>query len=458
MLSFPSFSIHSIFIVMSALLALIGFLITIAVVVTVHEGGHCFMAKLLGVKVLRFSIGMGKVIWSKQKGETQYCISMLPLGGYVSMLDEEDPEQTLTPEDRACAYSSQPRWKKALILFAGPAVNFVLAFVLFAAVGAIGTPDLAPVMGTPPAKSQAAAEGIREGDRLLRVDGVRIEGLSDLSLELTNKTGEGKVAMTFLRDGEEFTRHFSMAGMTLDDLAAQPAAFRLGLYPFMRDPMIRGVLPSTPAEKAGVRAGDRVLTVNGAAVTSVQETIDKIGASTGDVVLSVENIEARGEIRTIVMTPEEKDGRRLIGVTITAMPEFVTVRLSPLNAVLAGWNKVKKITVMQVKGVQQMATGEASTKNLSGPLAIADMAGSAVQSGVVPFLEYLALISVAIGFMNLLPVPALDGGQLTVLALEALRGRDFSARTRMNITRTGFFLMLLLFVVVMNNDVTRLFG
>ncbi len=170
------------------------------------------------------------------------------------------------------------------------------------------------------------------------------------------------------------------------------------------------------------------------------------------------------EKRTLTMTPEMTDGVAKVGISIAAIPEMVTVRLGPVDAVIAGWQKVKKLTllqlkgvsqmatVLQLKGVSQMATGEASTKNLSGPIAIADMAGSAVKNGVVPFLEYLALFSLAIGCLNLLPIPALDGGQLIVIGLEAIRGRDFSPKTKENIGKVGLVLMMLLFVFVMNNE------
>lgn len=442
---------------MSFLFALIGFLITIGIIVTVHEGGHCFMAKALGVKVLRFSLGMGKVVWRRQIGETEYCLSLLPLGGYVKLLSEDDPDEKIAEADRPRAYGSQPRWKKALILFAGPAVNFVLAFVLYAAVGAIGTPDFAPVMGTPPAKTQAAAEGVREGDRVIKVGGVEIRGMFDLNFELTNRAGDADIPMTFARGGDIYVRHFSLADVSLDDLAEKSGVRRLGFIPFMRDPMVSAAKPDSPAALAGLKTGDRILAIDGVKMTSVEQVIQAIGAAQGRAMTMVlENIASPGDKRTASVTPTLEGNRWLIGINITAMPEMVTVRLGPVDAVAAGWNKVKKITQMQVKGVTQMATGEASTKNLSGPIAIADMAGSAVKNGVVPFLEYLALISVAIGFMNLLPIPALDGGQLLIVGLEAIRRKDFSARAKENIGRAGIFLILLIFVFAMNNDITRL--
>ena len=444
---------------MTVLFALIGFLITIGVIVTVHEGGHCIMAKLLGVKVIRYSLGMGRVIWRRSIGETEYCLSLLPLGGYVRLFNEGDPDVTPTEADLPRAYNRQPKWKRALILFAGPAVNFVLAFVLYAVIGAVGTPDFAPVTGTPPAQTQAAEEGVREGDRIMTVDGVAIRGFSDLGFEFLNRAGDADIPVVFSRDGGTYVRHFSLAGLTIDHVAETSAMRHLGLVPFMRDPTVGRVMPESPAAAAGLQPGDRIFSVDGVPMTSVGQVVRTIGDARGRALsMAVENLRELGVRRNVTVTPRLEGERWLIGINLTSMPETVIVRLGPIDAVAAGWNKVRKITGLQAKGVAQMATGEASTKNLSGPIAIADMAGSAFRGGVVPFLEYLALISVAIGFMNLLPIPALDGGQLTVLALEALRGRDFSERTRENIGRAGIFLILLLFIFVMNNDITRLIG
>ena len=443
---------------MSILLPLIGFILTIAVVVTIHEGGHCLMAKLMGVKVLRFSLGMGPVVWRRRIGETEYCLTLLPLGGYVKMLGENDPDAEVAPQDRHRTYEAAARWRRGLIVFAGPAINFVLAFVLYAAIGAIGTPDLATVMGTPPAQTQAAAAGVREGDRLVEVDGERVNGMLEVSLVLMNRAGDADIPMTFLRDGTPVIRHFSLAGETMDTLTEKPAFLRLGLLPHQKEPMISAIVGDSPAARAGLAVGDRILSVNGVTMTSVGQVVRAIGQSPSRVEMTVASVKTPEEVRTLTVVPEMKDGRALIGVSIAAIPEFVRVRLSPADAVIAGYRKVERMTMLQVKGVGQMATGEASTKNISGPIAIADMAGSAVKSGVVPFLEFIALISVAIGFMNLLPIPMLDGGQLVVLAMEGLRRKDFSEDTREKIMKTGFVLLMLIFVFAMGNDLTRLLG
>lgn len=439
---------------MSVLLATLGFILTIAIIVTIHEGGHCYMAKLLGVRVNRFSLGMGKVLWRRQVGETEYCVSALPLGGYVQLQDDADPG--MSEAEKARTFNRQPRWKRALIIFAGPAVNFVLAFMLYVGIGAIGTPDFAAVMGRPPADTQAATLGVEEGDRVMKVGEAPVRGLLDLNFELLNRAGDADIALTFDRGGAVVVRHFSLADVSMDDLQDKPAVVRLGLVPFMRDPVVARTAPDSPAAQAGLKPGDRLLEINGVRMTSVQQAVDAIRATrSGEVHMTVAALDAPDKVRQLVMTPEWKDGRPQVGISIRAMPETVTVRLGPVDAVTAGWQKVKKLTALQMKGVGQMATGEASTKSLSGPIAIADMAGSAVKSGVVPFLEYLALISLAIGFMNLLPIPMLDGGQLVVLGLEGLRRRDFSPKTKEYIGKVGIFLMLLLFVFAMNNDLSR---
>ena len=413
---------------MSFLLGLAGFLLTIGIIVIVHEGGHFFTAKFFNIKVTRFSFGMGPVLWRRRKGETEYCFSALPLGGYVRMADEADAD--LTEEDRSRLYTRQARWKRGLVLFAGPATNFVLAFFLYVMVGAIGMPDFAAVMGTPPAGTQAASENVRQGDRVLSVNGAPVLGITDMNVELFGLAGSADIPVRFSRGDETFVRHFSLAGVSLDDMSGRPPVIHLGLVPWLRDPVV-----------------------------AVQEAVEAIGATPAGspVRLTLSNIRTPETERVVEIMPVTSEGRTVVGIRIRALPEMVVVRLSPVDAVAAGWRKVKSITTLQARGVSQMATGEASTKNLTGPIGIADMAGDAVRGGFVPFLEYLALISIAIGFMNLIPVPVLDGGQLVVLGLEGLRGRDFSERTKNWIGKAGFGLMLVVFAFAMNNDLTRLF-
>ena len=221
---------------MSFLLGLAGFLLTIGIIVIVHEGGHFFTAKFFNIKVTRFSFGMGPVLWRRRKGETEYCFSALPLGGYVRMADEADAD--LTEDDRRRLYTRQARWKRGLVLFAGPATNFVLAFFLYVMVGAIGTPDFAAVMGTPPAGTQAASENVRQGDRVLSVNGAPVLGITDMNVELFGLAGSADIPVRFSRGDETFVRHFSLAGVSLDDMSGRPPVIHLGLVPWLRDPVV----------------------------------------------------------------------------------------------------------------------------------------------------------------------------------------------------------------------------
>ena len=295
---------------MTFLLGLVGFLLTIGIIVIVHEGGHFFTAKFFNIKVTRFSFGMGPVLWRKRRGETEYCLSALPLGGYVQMAEETDG--ALKEEERARLYSRQARWKRALVLFAGPATNFVLAFFLYVMVGAIGTPDFAAVMGTPPAKTQAAIEGIRQGDRVLEVDHVPVLGITDMNVELLGLAGSADIPIKFEREGETFVRHFSLAGVNVDDMGRELPITQLGLVPWLKDPVIAKALKDSPAEKAGLKTGDRILAVNGMRVGAVNEAVEAIRATPAGspVRMTVAHLEAPEAVREVCLlytSPSPRD-------------------------------------------------------------------------------------------------------------------------------------------------------
>lgn len=447
---------------MTFLLALIGFILTIGVVVTVHEGGHFLVAKALGVKVLRFSIGMGPVVWRRQVGETEYCLSLLPVGGYVMPLDEDSAEAPIPPEDLPRALNRQPRYKRALIVFAGPAVNFIFAFLCFALVGAIGTRDFAPVLGNPLPDTPALHAGIQAGDRVLAVGREKVHGYTDIDAALVDSIGEDHVPVLIDRAGRTQRFSFSLADLKLDDVATKPASVHLGLRPEDKNPLVAKVVKDWPGEAAGLKVGERILAVNGQPVDTVTQAIAAIARSGGEPVrltLLPFKAAAQEAPRTVTVTPRQgDDGRWRVGIHVAFMPDFVTVRLGPLASIKAGFTKVRQLISLQFKGVTQMATGRASSKNLGGPIMIADLAGSAVKSGVVPFIEFLAFISVALGFMNLLPIPVLDGGHLFIMGLETLRGRDFTVKTRQRIAQLGMVLILVLTIFVVNNDLSRVFG
>ncbi|MFU0841298.1 MAG: Zinc metalloprotease [Burkholderia sp.] len=439
---------------MTLIFALLGFTIVLGTLVVIHEGGHCFTAKLLGIRVERFSLGFGPVLWRRVIRGTEYCVSALPLGGYVKMLNESD--EGIRPEDLPYSYERAPRWKRALVLFMGPAVNFIFAFVLYAAVGLIGVPDIAPILGTPPAQTQAAAEGVRAGDRILSVEGAAIRGLTDLNLELIARAGEEDVKAEFSRGGETYVRHFSLAGESLDDVSKKPPMLTLGLVPEFTGVSIVNVMPGSPAKAAGIEPGSLLLAVDGRKAATPADAVKLLKAAKGGEVTLLVKSAADPEAGAREVRAALKDGK--LGVALAPGFHMIKVRLGPVESVTTALNRVRAMTALQAKGIGQMATGEASTKNLSGPVAIAQAAGSAVQSGLVPFLEFTALISLALGFMNLLPIPVLDGGQLCVLACEGALRRDFSEKTRENIGKVGLILLLAVFALAMTNDFSRLLG
>ena len=470
---------------MGVLLSVIGFLVTICVIVTIHEGGHYLAAKWLGFAVKRFSIGMGKVVWRFHRWDTEFAVSMLPIGGYVMF--EEDSDD-LPAEKRARLFEYGARWKRAIVVAAGPVMNFVLAIVLYASAGAIGVEDIAPYVVAKPG-TQVEAQGVQPMDRVLAVDGDRIEGISDFNLALVERAGSSKVEITLARAGSRaaedrdareaalaegtdageneatgvYTRTFDLSGLTLDGIADQKGfAFpSVGFLLTGRGIVIADVVAGGPADKAGLKQHDFVLEVAGERATTANFSA-KIRESAGKPLELV----VRGESgeRRIVVTPDavldEKTGETVGRAQLRYGPsiELSTVRHGPIDSIRLAVDKVARMTIFQFTTVSSMAKGEVSAENLSGPVGIADMAGNAVAAGISAFLEYIALISVAIGFMNLIPIPALDGGQLVILALEGALRRNFTKRVKEMLGAASVAILLLLTVYVTMNDVARLSG
>lgn len=464
---------------MGVLLSVFGFLITICVIVLIHEGGHYLAAKWLGFAVKRFSIGMGKVLWRFRRWDTEFAVSLLPIGGYVMF---EEDEAGLSEAQRRRLFERGPRWKRAIVIAAGPLMNFVLAVALYAAAGAIGVEDIAPYVAAKPG-TQAEAQGVAPMDRVIAVEGERIEGISDFNLALIERAGEPAVTITLARAGtaaaetgakidlaqpgdradEIYSRSFDLSGLKLDDVADQKGfAFpSLGFLLTGRGIVVADVVADGPAARAGLKRHDFILEVDGERATMANFSA-KIRASAG---LPLELL-VRGEAceRRIVVTPEavqdEKTGETIGRANLRYGPsiELVAVRHGPVDSLKLAFDKVARLTAFQFSTVSGMAKGEVSAENLSGPVGIADMAGNAVAAGISAFLEYIALISVAIGFMNLIPIPALDGGQLVILGVEGAIRRDLTKRVKEMLGAASFALLMLLAVYVTMNDVARLSG
>lgn len=454
---------------MGVIWALVGFIITISVIVVIHEGGHYLAAKWLGFDVKRFSLGMGKVLWTKRAWDTEFAVSLLPIGGYV-MFEEDDPK--LSPEVRARRFDVGARWKRALVIAAGPFMNFVLAVMLFAGAGAIGVQDVAPIVGARP-DTQASAAGVAPLDRVVAVNGERVDAVSDFNLELVTHLGSTDIAVEFERGGadrgeapERFVGHFDLSSISMEEVSKNNGFVfpLLGLTVEGRGVLVATVVEGGAAEAAGIKPSMLVLSVNGehADMDRFSQTIRESAGK--DVTLLVRDISKPGEeARSIVVTPRaetletgETVGR--VGLTYRPSIELVTVRHGPIESIRLAFDKVVRLTEFQASAVKGMAQGKVSAENLSGPVGIADMAGSAITAGISPFLEYIALISVAIGFMNLIPIPALDGGQLVMLGIEGAMRRPLPQGVKDKLGLASYAILLLLVFYVTMNDVTRMAG
>ncbi len=446
----------------------LAFLVTLGVLVVFHELGHYLAARLCGVKVLRFSVGFGRVVASRRLGRdgTEWALSVIPLGGYVKMADEREGD--VEPEDRARAFNRQSVWKRIFIVAAGPVANLLLAVLLFAGTFMSGVPGQRAFVAAPPAGSAAAAAGIRGGDLVVALDGEPVRSWQDLRWRLTKAQGREAVTLVVEPAGPRagdppVQRVLSIAAMKAADWEGNaPAA--LGLRADFGPPHIAEVVAGKPAERAGLRADDRIVAIDGIAVSSPGDVAAVTNANPArPLVFRVERGERTEEI---TVTPEAvEQGARVVGIAglrlkvdpASAQRLAVVVRHGPVEALAQGARKTWELSVFTLKMLGRIVTGEASLKNISGPLTIADFAGQSAQAGTLVFVGYLALISISLGVLNLLPVPLLDGGHLLYYFVEILKGSPVSDRAFEVGQRIGMAMLAVLMALALFNDVSRLF-
>jgi len=449
--------------------SLLGFLITIGILVTLHELGHYCVARWCGVKVLRFSFGFGPVLFSRRFGrdQTEWALSAVPLGGYVRMLDvrdRRDDEAPISENDLPREFINQKVWKRIAIVAAGPLANLLLAVLLLAVMYMAGVPGYQPVLSQPVAGTAAAEAGLQSLDRIVAVDGQPVAVWQDVHQAVLNADTASAAVLTIEREGGSFKASLALAAMAAGDGEGDPLG-RLGLHPYLGAPLIANVFADSPAAAAGLRAGDRIQAIDGVALDSPAAMTARIDQSAG---ATVELTVVRdGAVLMLSVTPrQETDGRgkavARIGVTIAGDPEAsgryrVTVRYGAIDALAMGTARTWDLTVLSFKMIGRMIVGSASLKNLSGPLTIADYAGQAIQAGFQQFMTYLALISIGLGVLNLLPVPLLDGGHLLYYLAEIIRGRSLPERVMEIGQRIGLALIVTLIVLALWNDISRQF-
>jgi len=447
-------------------ITLVAFVIVIGILILIHELGHFIVARLCGVGVERFSIGFGPVLLRWRGKETEYCLSAVPMGGYVKMMGEENPLEGgggTAPFDPAKSFALKPLPARFLIVFAGPGMNFVLAALIFGVVLAtVGRPVWPPVVGRVADGSPAAAAGLMTGDVVTRVDGRAITHWEDLDRAVAASHGRA-LELTVVRGSTELTvRVTPRRTIVRDPIFRDPKdAWDLGAGPQLT-PQIGSVNPGSPAETAGLRVGDVVVAVAGQPVFTPDElmhAIQKRGGQTFDV-----TVERDGKRETLTVTaaavkekgPGGQDvelGRIGVGIVTRA------VRYEPYHPLVAigyGWVRTWDMTVLTAKGLWKIVSRQIDSSNIGGPIQIAAEAGRQAKEGAASLAVFTAIISVNLALLNLLPVPMLDGGHLFFFVLEAVMGRPLSLKKREAAQQLGFVLLMLLMVFALYNDLVRI--
>jgi regulator of sigma E protease len=455
---------------MTLLHTLLAFAVALGVLIIVHELGHYLVARWCGVKVLRFSVGMGKVMYSRRFGpdQTEWAVSILPLGGYVKMLDARDGDlEGVSAEDMRREFTCQSVWRRIAIVAAGPLANFLLAIAVFAGLYGYGMPEPAPVLRAPAENSIAYQAGLRAGDKIISINGDAVQVWGDvrwlmLQSVVDNQPARLQVAEagTQAQRSHEGTIHavtIPLNSISPNELE-QDFLDKLGID-LARPPAVLGhVVAGGPAMRAGLQQGDRVLTVDGTAVTDGLHFVELVRAAPQRQLHLT--LLRDGRQLNLAVTPEQvtKNDQTFgrINVEMALAPAMVTIAHKPLVALHKGLKRTWDTSVLTVKMVGKMVTGEVSWRNVTGPITIADYAGKTASIGLISYLSFIAFVSISLGVMNLLPIPVLDGGLLLYYAVEVLTGRPVSERFGAIAQRAGVGILMTLMLVAVFNDINRL--
>lgn len=452
---------------MNLLEYVIPFVIALGVLIFVHELGHYLVARWCGVKVLRFSVGFGQPLlkWSVGRDRTEWVLAAFPLGGYVRMLDEREGE--VPAQDLPRSFNRQSVWRRFAIVSAGPLANFLLAIVLYWGLFSTGMEELRPRVTLTQVESSIAMEaGIREGDTVLSIDGAEVRGWSDLRWLMLQAVLDRRQADVMVRaaDGGETPLRLDFSSVTIDDSGDDLIA-RIGLRPWRPaiPPVVGQVLDGSAAARAGVQAGDRFVEIDGRRIDSWLELVETVSDQAGRTLPAVVE---RGDVRVeLAVVPDATtvDGRSVgrIGVSAADMPGlrdqiFTVVSYGPIEGFVRAVAKTWDTSVLTLKMMGRMLIGEVSWKNLSGPVTIADYAGQTAKLGLAHYLGFMALISISLGVLNLLPIPVLDGGHLLYYVVEIVKGSPVSERTMQFGQQVGLVMLALLMVFAFYNDIMRL--
>ena len=425
---------------------LLAFLFVLGVLVFVHELGHFLAARRLGVRVLTFSLGFGPKLLKVRRGDTEYCVSAIPLGGYVKMAGENpDDPRTGRPDE----FLSKTKWERFQILIMGPAMNIILAVVVMAIVLAQGAEvpiyqDQPPIVGAVSPGSPAERAGIQRGDRILTVAGDEVETWDDLFLAVGTRP-DRDVALTLLRDGQRRSVSVRTVSETRFEIG------NIGVLPDI-NPIVASVIAGEPAERAGLKAGDVVVAVNGERMVTRTQFIEAISRNGGkEIDLTIERDKQQLHI---MATPEQRGDRGMLGLYVSEPTRSFTP--GPLEALQLSVERNIEFGGLIFKTLGGLFVGETSPRQLMGPVAIAQLSGESAQAGWIALFTLMASISLNLGLLNLLPIPVLDGGHILIMGLEGVARRDFSMAVKEKMLLAGFVVLMMLMVTVIYNDLTRI--
>jgi regulator of sigma E protease len=436
------------------LITILAFAFVLGVLIFVHELGHFLMARRIGVRVLKFSLGFGPRVFGFTRGDTEYCVSLIPLGGYVKMAGENpDDPRTGQPDE----FLSKSKWQRFQVLVMGPTMNLLLAVIVLAVVlmGGAEVPSFQskpPIVGQVVAASAAEKAGIRTGDRVLTVAGRDVNTWEQFLIAVGTRASR-ETPLTILRDGKELTVNVTPTPQTKYEVGD------VGVLPDVH-PHVQAVLAGAPAALGGLKAGDVIVRANGAVVTLPSDLIDAISKKANQPVVLA--LLRGGTPQELTVTPEANKGRcpslaagaGCIGISIGE--DTIKIKPGPIDAVGMSIQRNYDSAKLIFQTVGQLITRETSTRQLMGPLAIAQLSGESAHAGWMPLLGLMASISLNLGLLNLLPIPVLDGGHIFIMALEGVARRDFSIRVKEKMFLAGFALLLMLMVTVIYNDLTRI--